>query len=156
MGNGILTDHVSNCYLMELLHSLPHILALMQQILDSLPSTQEIKSTLFSIGPYKAARPDGFDAKTVQENWEEFVTQLGPVVCNSVWDFFNINQMPSSIARSNLVIIPKSEDVAMVTHYRPISVCNLLYKIISKILSKRMCIKFPNSLCPRKRNCKKT
>lgn len=87
-----------------------------------------------TIEPLKAPGPDGFNAKTIQDNWEEF----GPSVTKSVLAFFSTREMPSRIARSNLVLIPKTEEATMVGHFCPISVCNLIYKIISKILSLRM------------------
>lgn len=46
--------------------------------------------------------------------------------------------MPSYISRTNLVLIPKGNDPCQVGDYRPISVCNVIYKVISKILTSRL------------------
>ncbi|KAJ4818146.1 RNA-directed DNA polymerase (reverse transcriptase)-related family protein [Rhynchospora pubera] len=46
--------------------------------------------------------------------------------------------MPKELARSRVVLVPKKEVPMLVTDYRPISVCNVTYKIISKLLSKRL------------------
>lgn len=37
-----------------------------------------------------------------------------------------------------MILIPKKECPQRVSDYRPISICNVIYKVISKILSKRL------------------
>lgn len=46
--------------------------------------------------------------------------------------------MHSDIARTNLVLVPKCENPTKITEFRPISVCNILYKVITKILAARI------------------
>lgn len=87
-----------------------------------------------TLGPNKAVGPDGFSAGIIQENW----THFGPSILCEVQNFFETGQMPSCIARSNLVLIPKKEEAVLVSDFRPISVCNVLYKLISKILTLRL------------------
>lgn len=102
--------------------------------LDSVPSEQEVFQAHMSLGPNKAVGPDGFSAGTIQENWPHF----GPAILREVREFFVTSLMPSAIARSNMVLIPKKEEAVSVTEFRPISVCNVLYKLISKILTLRL------------------
>lgn len=63
---------------------------------------------------------------------------FGPVICNKVKQFFLTGIMKPHNAHSNLVLIPKIDSPLKVSDFRPISVCNLIYKVISKLLSKRM------------------
>ena len=42
--------------------------------------------------------------------------------------------MPREVNRSLIVLIPKITIPTMVNHFRPISLCNVVYKIISKLL----------------------
>ena len=63
---------------------------------------------------------------------------FGPTVSVEVSAFFRTGVMPANIARSNLILIPKSQDANQVGQFRPISVCNVLYKLISKIISLRL------------------
>lgn len=46
--------------------------------------------------------------------------------------------MPYSINKTFLVLIPKTKHPFNFNHYRPISLCNFAYNIISKILIERM------------------
>lgn len=77
---GIPTQPIQNCYPMQLLLQMPKISDQMRSALEEIPSTLEITTALNAIGPYKAAGPDGFDAKTVQDNWCDF----GPAVTKVV------------------------------------------------------------------------
>lgn len=46
--------------------------------------------------------------------------------------------MPTSINMTQVRLIPKSSDALRVSNFRPIALCNVYYKIISKILSLRL------------------
>lgn len=39
---------------------------------------------------------------------------------------------------TKLVLIPKRDDPTRVEHYRPVSICNVIYKTISKIIACRL------------------
>lgn len=46
--------------------------------------------------------------------------------------------MLRSINHKVISIIPKVKQVSIMKHYRPISLCNVLYKIVSKVLTHRL------------------
>lgn len=128
------TVPISRVYPTALLQSLPKIPDLVHPSLTAHPTEAEVFRVLMSLGPDKAPGPDGFNAKVVQLNWAAFKK---PIMAE-VDEFFITGRMKSYIARSNLVLIPKHESAARVGEYRPISICNLIYKLISKLISTRL------------------
>jgi hypothetical protein len=95
---------------------------------------EEIKMALDQMAPCKAPGPDGFIADFYQQQW----TTVGNEVCEAALYFLNTAQMDEAINVTNIALIPKVKDPKCVTDFRPISLCNVLYKIISKVLANRL------------------
>lgn len=102
--------------------------------MELLPTDLEIQKAIFDLGPHKSAGPDCFNAFIIQKHWDLF----GPPILKEIHNFFHTGELPSDIAKSNLVLIPKGNEPKQVGDYRPISVCNVVYKAISKILTSRL------------------
>ena len=56
----------------------------------------------------------------------------------AVFNFFIRGFMLRELKHSFIVLTPKKSNVATAQQYRPISLCNVLYKIISKLLANRL------------------
>lgn len=56
----------------------------------------------------------------------------------AVQSFFKKGFLPKGINSTILALIPKKDETARMGDYRPISCCNVLYKVISKILANRI------------------
>lgn len=98
------------------------------------PTDAEIKEAIFAMGAFKAPGPDALHPIFYQSNWEI----VGKVVCRVVKQAFHD---PNSIADINgtlLVLIPKVEAPEKLSQYRPINLCNVVYKIITKIMATRL------------------
>lgn len=97
-------------------------------------SDDEISDALFQIGPLKAPGRDGFPARFFQRNWAE----LKHDVIVAVKNFFANGIMPEGINDTVIVLIPKGKSPENLQDFRPISLCNVIYKIISKCLVNRL------------------
>lgn len=102
--------------------------------LISIPTGDEIKEALFSIHPDKAPGPDGFSASFFQTNW----SIVESAIIKEIQEFFSSGSLPSSINETHIRLIPKNLNPRKVMDYRPIALCNVYYKIISKLLSIRL------------------
>lgn len=51
---------------------------------------------------------------------------------------FRSQIIPSVINKTFIVLIPKTNEPSKIDQFRPISLCNFVYKIISKILATRL------------------
>jgi hypothetical protein len=97
-------------------------------------SEEEINNALFQIGLLKAPSPDGFLARFFQRNWRVL---KGDVV-TAVRNFFDTGQMPDGVNETTIVLLPKKEDSKLLKDFRPILLCNVIYKVVSKCLVNRL------------------
>jgi hypothetical protein len=97
-------------------------------------SEKEISDALFQIGPLKAPGPDGFPARFLQRNWYLFKAD----VILAVQKFFSDGIMPEGVNDTTIVLIPKKDDPAELKDFRPISPCNVIFKVVSKCLVNRL------------------
>lgn len=98
------------------------------------PTAEEIKKATFAINPDKAPGPDGFSASFFQANWE--VT--GPAIIREIQRFFETGNLAKEINHTYVRLISKSSEAKRAEDYRPIALCNIYYKIVSKLLSLRL------------------
>lgn len=91
----------------------------------------EIKEAIFSMHPFKAPGIDGLDAIFYQMQLDT----VGSSVYTLVQGIFNGQQIPSEINKTLIVLIPKVEHSDSLQLYRPISLCPVIYKAITKIVA---------------------
>ncbi|GJZ02307.1 RNA-directed DNA polymerase, eukaryota, reverse transcriptase zinc-binding domain protein [Tanacetum coccineum] len=97
-------------------------------------SNEEVKATLFDICDNKAPGPYGYTAKFYKKAW----SIVGSDVCNAIKEFFRKGRMLGEINATLITLVPKGSTPQKVSDYRPIACYNVLYKIISKILTNRI------------------
>jgi len=104
----------------------------------------EVKRAVFSTSPWKAPGPDGFPAGFYQKSWG--------IVGKSVSDFVRIvwhnPQLLKDINYTDICLIPKVDQPEHIKQFRPISLCNTLYKIVSKVLTNRIKDTIANVVSP--------
>ena len=101
---------------------------------------EEIKCALFQMGPTKAPGPDGFPALFYQTHWEF----LKDEICCAVRSFLAGGDIHEGFCDSVVVLIPKISNPQHLKNFRPISLCNVLYKIASKVPANRLKLILPN------------
>ncbi|XP_019097316.1 PREDICTED: uncharacterized protein LOC109131143 [Camelina sativa] len=112
----------------------PRISEEVNQRLIAVPSTKEIRDAVFDIHPGKAPGPDGFSACFFHSNWEA----VGPAIVAEIQEFFVSGVMPYNLNETYIRLIPKGQGAKKVADFRPIALCNVYYKAISKLLARRL------------------
>lgn len=68
----------------------------------------------------------------------------------AVQDFFSFGKIFKHINHSIISLIPKYDNVDSPNYFRSISYCNVIYKVISKLLSDRLARVLPDIISPLK------
>jgi hypothetical protein len=103
-------------------------------LLCALPAKSEIYDSLTSLGRAKALGPDGFTAIFYVKYWE----YIKGIVLLAIENFFQNSHLQREQNHTFITVIPKHLGASSVHHYRPISLCNIFYKIISKLIANRL------------------
>ena len=82
----------------------------------------------------KAPGPDGYTSAFFKKSW----SIVGEDFCSAVKDFFASGEILKQINHSTIALVPKSANANTAADYRPISCCNVTYKVISKLLAERL------------------
>lgn len=83
--------------------------------------------------PLKAPSPDDMPPLFYQHFWPNVNT----IVIKIVLDFLNHDVALSNFHETHIVLIPKTKNPKRVSNYKPISLCNVAYKLASKVVANR-------------------
>lgn len=95
---------------------------------------KEIKVALFHMHPDKSPGPDGMSPGFYQKYWHIVKSDIISIVSQ----FFTSGIINPQLKHTNITLIPKKKNPIFMTDLRPISLCNVVYKIISKVFANRM------------------
>ena len=112
--------------------------------LSSIPSPADITKTMFRLNQNKSPGPDGFTSGFYKASWGI----LGTEVINAIIAFFNSSSLPQATNSTILTFLPKFPGATVIKDYRPISCCNSLYKVITKLLVGRLKPLLPSIILP--------
>jgi hypothetical protein len=89
---------------------------------------------LFDMPAQKAPGPNGFVIPFYKRYWDV----MGTDVIKAMTNFYNTGKLHREVNKYFIVLIPKVQNPTSANHFRPISLCNVVYKTIAKILVSRL------------------
>ncbi|KAL2225211.1 UNVERIFIED_CONTAM: hypothetical protein Sindi_3023200 [Sesamum indicum] len=104
----------------------------------------DVKQAVFDIAEDKAPGPDGYSSGFFKAAWPI----MGQEVSSAVLDFFRTGRLLKQINTTLLALIPKVHSPMTVGDFRPISCCNVLYKIIAKLIVQRLSVILDKLISP--------
>lgn len=105
-------------------------------------SMEELKEAVWACGGDKSPGPDGINFKFIKSFWELLKEDFKSVVD----EFFVRGVWPRGTNASFIALIPKVDSPLGLGDYRPISLVNCMYKVVSKLLSMRLKTVLPGLL----------
>ncbi|KAL6228112.1 hypothetical protein ACLB2K_002066 [Fragaria x ananassa] len=138
----IVLDYYTNLFrssspsnMLEVIHNVPSFVTTeMNEGLVAEISEEEVWNALSQMKPMKAPGPDGFAPCFYQRFW----SIIGRDVVQVVRAFLESEERLREINYTHVTLIPKVKTPDTMNQLRPISLCNVLYKIGSKVLANRM------------------
>lgn len=116
-------------------------------MLTNPPSLEEVKNAVFSMNVNGAPGPDGFGAFFYQRFWDV----VGHDVFAAVLQFFQQGWILPNFNSNVVVLIPKTPEAVSIDQYRPISLANFKFKIITKVLADRLVVVAPKIISENQR-----
>ena len=127
----------------------PVILKEQNSSLNQIPTPQERKEVLFQMQSLKAPSPDGHPPLFYKKFWPV----VGKSITLAVQNFFSFGKLLKEVNNSFIVLftkslIPKILNPSTINHFKPISLCNTVYKITSKLLVSKLQSVLPSMISP--------
>lgn len=97
-------------------------------------SVEEIRTTLWSLKAFKAPSSDGLHAGFFQRFWPI----VGDFVVEEVKRIFTERKILDCLNQTHIALIPKVQGIETLGNYHPISLCNIVYKVVTKIIVTRI------------------
>jgi len=126
----------NNCIPNDLIpETIPSLVSIDENnMLLRIPQREEVKDAVFALNGDGAPGPDGFGGHFYQTYWDI----VGAEVVQSVQEFFISGVLANNINNNLIVLIPKVPGPRVMGDYRPISLANFQFKVITKILADRL------------------
>ena len=103
-------------------------------VLSSPFTASDIQEAFLSLLKSKAPGPDGYPGEFFQANW----AAVGKDMIDGVNEFFTSGCLLQQWNVTIISLVPKKINPSHISDFRPISCCNSVYKVISKLLANRL------------------
>ena len=97
-------------------------------------NAKDVKISLWSFKPFKAPGLDGLHSGFFQKCWNT----VGESVVKEVSHISSTGKMPKYLNKTLISLIPKCLGSETLNQFRPISLCNTVYKIVTKIIVSKL------------------
>lgn len=91
---------------------------------------EETKRALWEIGSYKAPGPNDYQAIFFKATW----SLIGQAIPSFIKGILEGGEVPQEAAEVLFVLIPKELKPNIVKRFRPLSLCNTTYKLVSNVI----------------------
>ena len=91
----------------------------------------------------KSLGPDGFTSNFFHFFWDLIKEEVFEIIA----EYRDKKGVLKDFNATFLTLIPKEARADSPNKFRPISLCNVIYKIISKVIAKRLKPLLPNLIC---------
>lgn len=97
-------------------------------------TSEEFKLAVFAMHPDKSPGVDGLNPGFFQAYW----SIIGEDVVKFCQHFVSTGELPAGVNRTVVCLVPKVKQPQRMMELRPISLCNVLFRVLSKILANRL------------------
>lgn len=112
----------------------PSIELAANQEICMIPEIDEVRRAIFSMHGKKSPGPDGMSPAFYKHFWG----MIGADVVSAVQSYFKGGNVGRAANHTFLTLIPRREGVNKVEQFRPIALCNVIYKVVTKIIDVRL------------------
>jgi len=112
----------------------PMVTAEMNSNLIGSFSREEVELALKQMAPLKAPEPNGMPLIFFQKFWNT----IGDDMVEAVLSCLNYGTILPGLNHTFISLIPKVKSPEYVIEFQPIALCNILYKLVSKVLANRL------------------
>lgn len=105
---------------------------------------EEVREAVFDMGAEKSPGDDGLNPGFFQRFWNI----IGSDVADFCISCIASGRIPDEVNTTLLVLIPKKQTPEQMTDLRPIALCQVLYKIMAKMVANRMKHLLPKLISP--------
>lgn len=91
---------------------------------------EEVRTTQFEMTQLKSPRVDGFHAQCYQTQWNI----VGESLVDMIRRVFNEGDIEPFFNKTVIVLILKVDAPEVISQYRPISLCLVSYKVLTKVI----------------------
>ncbi|XP_028121381.1 uncharacterized protein LOC114318646 [Camellia sinensis] len=102
----------------------------------------EIKAAVKDCDGNKAPGPNGFNLLCLQKFWKVMKGDL----ISFMKDFHKNGRLVRGLNSSFITLVPKKENPVGLSDFRPINIVGSVYKVLTKVLSKKLKIVFPSMI----------